>query len=72
MMWDLFSYGEDAPYGSKEQQQTLWSRREWSFTLCPTPQDEIYIRYQSFKTMNEFREALLRRNPNKIDIGVSD
>lgn len=66
--WDWFSYGEGA--AESPSTTTDWGKREWSFTLCPTPTDEIYIRYQSFKTLSEFKTALLKRQPNKIDIGA--
>ena len=48
----------------------FFARREWSFTIQPTPTDEIYIRYQSFKDEAEFRAAVQKRQPNKIDIGA--
>lgn len=43
-----------------------FAKREWSFTI----EDDIYIRYQSFKTEKEFREAIQKRQPHKIDIGA--
>ena len=41
-------------------------RREWSFTI----QDDIYIRYKSFFDENEFRSAIIKAQPHKIDIGA--
>ena len=44
----------------------MFRRREWSFTL----RDDIYIRFQSFATENDFRRALMDKLPFKIDIGA--
>ena len=41
-------------------------RREFSFTLA----NDVYIRYQSFRDANEFREAVRETQPHKIDIGA--
>jgi DNA primase small subunit len=48
----------------------LLSHREFSFTIEPFPGDEIYIRYQSFKSQKEFENAVTKRQPRKIDIGA--
>lgn len=40
--------------------------REFCFTLP----DETYIRFQSYKTMDEFRQELTRLCPAKIDLGA--
>jgi DNA primase small subunit len=50
--------------------RNLFSRREFSFTIEPTPGEEIYIRYQSFETESEFAAAVNKRRPTKIDIGA--
>ena len=55
--WDWFSYGEGA--AESPSTTTDWGKREWSFTLCPTPTDEIYIRYQvSERAKHCARESL--------------
>jgi len=48
----------------------LLSHREFSFTIEPMPGEEIYIRYQSFKSQSELSSAVLKRQPRKIDIGA--
>ena len=48
----------------------LFTHREFSFTIEPSPGDEIYIRYQSFKSQKEFQSMVLKRQPRKIDIGA--
>jgi DNA primase small subunit len=57
---------------SKQQQKNAWifSRREFSMTIEPTPGEEIYIRYQSFANREELAQAILKRRPTKIDLGA--
>ncbi|KAL4464073.1 hypothetical protein ABPG74_006010 [Tetrahymena malaccensis] len=45
---------------------TYFSRREFSFTL----QNEVYLRYQMYNSEREFKNALLLKVPEKIDIGA--
>lgn len=47
-----------------------FSRREFSFTLEPFPGEEIYIRYQSFNSEQELKDAIMKRQPHKIDLGA--
>ncbi len=47
-----------------------FTHREFSFTIEPSPGEEIYIRYQSFNNKEELTNAVLKRNPRKIDIGA--
>jgi DNA primase small subunit len=73
-MYSWLSYSNDAdkPQGSTSagNDKSFFGRREWSFTIQPTPTDEIYIRYQSFRDCKEFTDAIKKRQPNKIDIGA--
>lgn len=43
-----------------------WKKREFCFTM----KDDVYIRYNSYHTMNDFRVMLKKRCPYKIDIGA--
>mmetsp|Transcript_11316 Transcript_11316/g.12631 ORF Transcript_11316/g.12631 Transcript_11316/m.12631 type:complete len:444 (+) Transcript_11316:94-1425(+) len=58
-------------YNPKNEKTTrrLFSKREFSFTIDLDGED-IYIRYQSFLKLEEFRTAILQRKPRKIDIGA--
>nr|CAD2203888.1 unnamed protein product [Meloidogyne enterolobii] len=44
----------------------LLPNREFAFIL----KDDIHIRFLSFRTLDEFKEKILRTNPFKIDIGA--
>ncbi|KAL9241878.1 hypothetical protein vseg_015938 [Gypsophila vaccaria] len=62
-MFKWMSYGNDGKHPSCDQ--SYFSRREFSFTL----DNEIYLRYQSFKSLAEFESAVKQKCPFKIDIG---
>ncbi len=44
----------------------LFERREFSFTL----ENDIYVRFQSYKNDEEFKKEVMRGIPLKIDIGA--
>eukprot|EP01080_Neovahlkampfia_damariscottae_P004669 gene4669-8241_t len=43
---------------------TEFHKREFSFTI-----DDIYLRYKSYKTVEDFKKSVTSKIPNKIDIG---
>jgi DNA primase small subunit len=57
-------------YDPMNKNPDIFSRREFSFTIEPFPGEEIYIRYQSFSSEQELKEAIVKRQPRKIDIGA--
>ena len=65
-MFNWLSYGNDPNREVAAVDKTFFSKREFSFTI----QDDIYIRYQSFKDVTEFTSAIQKRQPHKIDIGA--
>jgi DNA primase small subunit len=69
-MYDWLSYWNGPECGLISNEQVtirdFFPKREWSFTI----EDDIYIRYQSFRDKNEFRAAIQKRQPHKIDIGA--
>ena len=65
-MFNWLSYGNDPQKGTKGVDKEFFSCREWSFTI----EDDIYIRYQSYKDKDEFTAAIQKRQPHKIDIGA--
>ncbi|KAG0497075.1 hypothetical protein HPP92_001766 [Vanilla planifolia] len=57
------SYANDGKHPA--QDQSYLSRREFSFTL----ENDIYLRFQSFKNANEMEQSVKEKCPHKIDIG---
>jgi DNA primase small subunit len=43
-----------------------FKKREFSFTTA----EDIYLRYKSFNTAEEFKKDMLHVKPRKIDIGA--
>lgn len=65
-MYDWFSYGYDKFKLKGTREKDYFYRREWSFTI----EDDIYIRYQCFRSVDDMRESIKKRQPHKIDIGA--
>lgn len=57
-------------YDPCQQHPWIFAKREFSMTIEPTPGEEIYLRYQSFKDQQELTNAILKRRPTKIDLGA--
>ena len=49
---------------------SIFSNREFSFTIEKTPGDEIYIRFKSFPTKKDMQSTICKMRPNKIDLGA--
>lgn len=58
--------GDTSVDADKKCLTKYWKKREFCFTM----KDDVYIRYQSYNTMGEFRAQLKKKCPYKIDIGA--
>lgn len=47
-----------------------FQNREFNFVKAGIEGEEVYIRYLSFDTIEEFKNEVLRMCPKKIDIGA--
>jgi len=44
----------------------LFTHREWAFTVA----GDVYLRWNSFTTVDEFKKEVLRLNPSRFEIGA--
>jgi DNA primase small subunit len=65
-LFNWLSYGNDPTKDNNVIEKDFFARREFSFTI----EDDIYIRYQSFRDCSELTSAIQKRQPHKIDIGA--
>jgi len=66
-MFAWLSYlGDPKISPDKKISTKYWRKREFCFTM----KDDVYIRYQSYQTMGEFRTQLKKKCPYKIDLGA--
>ena len=49
---------------------SVFTKREFSFTIEKVPGEEIYIRYKSFPNKQEMESTICKMKPHKIDIGA--
>ncbi|XP_024514934.1 DNA primase small subunit isoform X1 [Selaginella moellendorffii] len=63
-MYKWLSYGNDGKHPSCDS--SFFGRREFSFTL----ENDIYLRYMSFRDASEFEATVCEKRPQKIDIGA--
>lgn len=63
--FEWLSYGHGGAAVGAERLGAFLCKREISFTL----EDDVYVRYQSYKSADELRKGICTRLPHKIDIG---
>ncbi|KAL3128505.1 putative DNA primase eukaryotic-type small subunit [Cryptosporidium hominis] len=57
--------------GDNSRQNNLIQNREFSMTIkSEIDQDEIYLRWQHFKTIDQLKQEIVARTPHKFDIGA--
>jgi DNA primase small subunit len=57
-------------YGYTKPNASIFAHREFSFTIEPIKGEEIYLRYQAFRSAQDLQTEVLRRQPIKIDLGA--
>eukprot|EP01026_Neomeris_dumetosa_P077529 TRINITY_DN83708_c0_g1_i7.p1 TRINITY_DN83708_c0_g1~~TRINITY_DN83708_c0_g1_i7.p1 ORF type:complete len:458 (-),score=51.62 TRINITY_DN83708_c0_g1_i7:192-1565(-) len=62
-IYKWLSYGNNTKHPQADA--GYFRRREFCFTL----QGDIFVRYQSFDSVQELRDALIKKQPAKIDLG---
>lgn len=62
-MYEWLSYGN---LPTRKVDDNYWGRREWSFEL----DGDIVVRHLSFQDFDSFRREIIKRCPQKIDIGA--
>jgi DNA primase small subunit len=65
-MFNWLSYGNAPDDTDPAIERDFFAKREFSFTM----EDDVYIRYRSFRDETELKKAIVDTNPFKIDIGA--
>lgn len=64
-MFNWLAYFQDPKSDNPVVRRDFFSLREWSFTI-----GEVYIRFLTFHTLEEFKAGIQSKQPHKIDIGA--